>query len=150
MFEFVRNDIFDAKNFFVTPTQSKPPFKQNQFGGSIGGPIQQDKTFFFADYEGERIRKSQTDSCSPFRPLRKRSGNFTGSGITVNNPSTGTPFANDTIPAIDPVAAALLAKVAQGLPSGFPRSSLANATAERHGPLHDRHQPVQRPDRPYL
>ncbi len=42
LFEFVRNDFFDAKNFFDKPTQSNPPFKQNQFGGSIGGPIQHD------------------------------------------------------------------------------------------------------------
>src|SRR5665213_1026325 len=39
VFEFVRNDIFDAKNFFIAPEASKPPFKQNQFGGSMGGPI---------------------------------------------------------------------------------------------------------------
>src|SRR6202035_3605252 len=58
LFEFVRNDFFDAKNFFVSPTQPIPPYKQNQFGGSFGGPIQKDKTFFFFDYEGVRIRKS--------------------------------------------------------------------------------------------
>jgi hypothetical protein len=127
VFEFVRNDIFDAKNFFVKPTQSKPPFKQNQFGGSIGGPIQRNKTFFFADYEGERVRKSLTDTFT-VPTAAEASGNFTGSGITVNNPNTGTPFANDTIPVIDPVAQALLAKVAQGLPGGFPAIIAPNAT----------------------
>jgi len=127
VFEFVRNDIFDAKNFFVKPAQAKPPFKQNQFGGSIGGPIQRDKTFFFADYEGERVRKSLTDTFT-VPTAAEASGNFTGSGITVNNPSTGMPFSNDTIPGIDPVAQALLAKVAQGIPGGFPAIIGPNAT----------------------
>ena len=127
VFEFVRNDIFDAKNFFVKPAQSKPPFKQNQFGGSIGGPIRRDKTFLFADYEGERVRKSLTDTFT-LPTAAEASGNFTGSGITVNNPSTGTPFSNDTIPVIDPVAQALLAKVAQGIPGGFPAIIGPNAT----------------------
>ena len=127
LFEFVRNDVFDAKNFFVAPGQKKPPFKQNQFGGSIGGPIQRDKTFFFVDYEGERVRKSVTNTFT-VPTASEAAGNFTGSGITVNNPATGTPFANDTIPAIDPVAQVLLAKVAQGLPGGvFPSIVAANA-----------------------
>jgi hypothetical protein len=121
VFEFIRNDIFDAENFFVKPTQSKPPFKQNQFGGSIGGPIQRDKTFFFADYEGERVRKSLTDTFT-VPTAAEAFGNFTGSGITV-------PFPNDTIPVIDPVAQALLAKVAQGIPGGFPAIIAPNATA---------------------
>jgi hypothetical protein len=109
-FEFVRNDVFDAKNFFVSPTQPIPPYKQNQFGASFGGPIQKDKTFFFLDYEGVRIRKSQTQLFNVPTAL-ERTGNFTGSGITVNDPSTGIPFPNDTIPTIDPVAAALLAVI---------------------------------------
>jgi hypothetical protein len=127
LFEFVRNDVFDAENFFVKPTQSKPPFKQNQFGGSIGGPVQHDKTFFFADYEGERVRKSLTDTFT-VPTAAEAAGNFTGSGITVNNPSTGLPFANDTIPVVDSAAQALLAKVAQGLPGGFPAIIAPNAT----------------------
>jgi len=132
VFEFVRNDIFDAKNFFVGPMQSKPPFKQNQFGGSIGGPIQRNKTFFFADYEGERVRKSLTDTFT-VPTAAEASGNFTGSGIVVNDPSTGLPFANDRIPVIDPVAQALLAKVSQGLPGGFPAIIAPNATASATG-----------------
>jgi outer membrane receptor protein involved in Fe transport len=53
MFEFFRNDRLDAKNFFAT---AKPPFRFNDFGGNIGGPIQKDKTFFFINYEGSRQR----------------------------------------------------------------------------------------------
>src|SRR5271166_3505987 len=53
LFEYLRNDIFDARNLFAT-TGPKPELRQNQFGGSIGGPIQKGKTFFFGDYEGFR------------------------------------------------------------------------------------------------
>jgi hypothetical protein len=109
-FEFVRNDIFDGKNYFVPASQSKPPFRQNQFGASFGGPIQKNKTFFFLDYEGERIRQSQTQLFSVPTAL-ERTGNFTGSGITVDVPGTTTPYAGDTLPRVDPVAAAIVAKV---------------------------------------
>ncbi len=54
-YEFLRNDRFDANNFFSNRAgQEKPPFEQNQFGGAIGGPIVKNKTFFFADYDGFR------------------------------------------------------------------------------------------------
>src|SRR5882762_1303807 len=55
-YEFVRNSALDTRNFFDDPG-SKPPFTRNQFGGTIGGPIFKDKTFFFADYEGIRQSK---------------------------------------------------------------------------------------------
>ncbi|MEW6733959.1 MAG: carboxypeptidase regulatory-like domain-containing protein [Acidobacteriota bacterium] len=50
-FEFLRNSALDAKNFFDPANRSIPPFKRNQFGGVIGGPIKKDKTFFFASFE---------------------------------------------------------------------------------------------------
>ena len=57
-YEFARNSAMDARNYFNTPaTGVKAPFKRNQFGGSIGGPIWKDHTFFFADYEGVRQSK---------------------------------------------------------------------------------------------
>lgn len=58
-YEFVRNSALDTRNFFDDPG-SKPPFARNQFGGTIGGPIFRDKTFFFADYEGIRQSKGIT------------------------------------------------------------------------------------------
>src|SRR6202158_2972099 len=50
-YDFLRNSALDASNYF---DQTKPPFRRNQFGGSIGGPIRKDRTFFFANYEGIR------------------------------------------------------------------------------------------------
>ena len=59
-YEFLRNEKLDAKNFFDDPTTRIAPFKQNQFGFTLGGPIVRNRTFFFADYEGLRIRQAQT------------------------------------------------------------------------------------------
>ncbi len=55
LFEFLRNNVFDARNFF-DHTIGPPPFRRNQFGGSAGGPVQKDKTFIFGSYEGFRQR----------------------------------------------------------------------------------------------
>jgi hypothetical protein len=52
-FEFLRNNTFDARNFFATDV---PPFQRNEFGATFGGPIKKDKTFFFAEYAGFRQR----------------------------------------------------------------------------------------------
>jgi hypothetical protein len=52
-YDFLRNDVLNARNFYAT-TGPKPEYRQNQFGGSLGGPIKKDKTFFFGDYEGNQ------------------------------------------------------------------------------------------------
>ena len=49
LFEFVRNDVFDAKNFFDSPAAPIPPFRQNQFGGSLGGPVDEEPDFFLSE-----------------------------------------------------------------------------------------------------
>ena len=59
-FEFLRNEKLDAKNFFDNPEEPKPPFKRNQYGFSLGGPVRKNQTFFFGDYEASRIRESRT------------------------------------------------------------------------------------------
>ena len=67
LWEFLRNDFFDAADYFVLPTQRKPEYRLNQFGGTIGGPIViphlyngKNKTFFFVDYQGTRIVQGKT------------------------------------------------------------------------------------------
>jgi hypothetical protein len=113
LFEFLRNEKLDARNFFA-PT--KPSYKQNQFGGSLGGPIRRNQTFFFGDYEGFRQRQGQA-FVSTIPTLAMRQGNFAGvNGIfdpLTTRPDPTRPgvsirdrFPGDVIPAdrIDPVA----------------------------------------------
>src|SRR5207245_8219019 len=63
LFEFLRNDKVDARNFFYIPpagsTQTKDPLRRNQYGGTVGGPIRKDKTFFFVDLERTNLREGQ-------------------------------------------------------------------------------------------
>ena len=85
-YEFLRNSAFDAKNYFDDPCLPIPPFRQNQFGASLGGPIRRDRTFFFTQYEGFQIRQSLTNT-TLLPTAAEREGDF--SGI---NPATGQPF----------------------------------------------------------
>ena len=105
LYEFVRNSVFDAKNYFDDPTLPIAPFKQNQFGGSIGGPIIKNKAFFFGDYQGTRIRQSQTD-ISTVPLLAERGGDFrdrlTGQMFSPC-PSGGPQFDTGTV--FDPIPA---------------------------------------------
>ena len=53
-FEFLRHEALNARNYFASTNPVKPLFRRNQFGGVLGGPIRQNRTFFFADYQGQR------------------------------------------------------------------------------------------------
>ncbi|HEX4134036.1 MAG TPA: carboxypeptidase regulatory-like domain-containing protein [Bryobacteraceae bacterium] len=107
LYEFLRNSVFDARNFFAAPNQATP-FQENQFGGAVGGPIIKNKTFFFLNYDGQRIRDSIAQLFS-VPTAAQRSGIFT---TPVVNPTGGTPFPNNTINVpLDPAAVALLAKL---------------------------------------
>jgi hypothetical protein len=65
LWEFLRNDVLDSADFFQNATGSKKgAFRQNQFGATVGGPIRRNKTFFFADYEGTRIRQAVPSSAT--------------------------------------------------------------------------------------
>ena len=107
-FEFLRNSFMDAKNYFDDSTQPIPPFKRNEFGGSFGGPVIRDRTFFFGDYQGRRIRTSET-FLSPVPSPSEIGGDFsdllTGSSPTVViDPVTGKQFmgSNNASPNVIP------------------------------------------------
>ena len=61
-FDYLRNDVFDARNWFDMPPLPKPPLHQNDFGGTLGGPLSRDKAFFFFSYEGLRLLLPETAS----------------------------------------------------------------------------------------
>jgi hypothetical protein len=101
--EFDRNTIFNASGPFLAPGTTKPKFIQNQFGGTFGGPIWKDHTFFFADYEGLRRIFNNASTPSTLPTAAQRSGRFFTNGdpsqpITVTNPVTGAIY-NGVVPA---------------------------------------------------
>jgi hypothetical protein len=107
LFEFNRNRVLAAKNFFATGLP-KPAFNRNEFGATLGGPIIRNKTFFFGSYEGLRQRTANT----PFLAMptaAMRQGDFSGLPA-LRDPLSGEPFPNNRIPSnrLDPRALRLL------------------------------------------
>ncbi|HVW08610.1 MAG TPA: hypothetical protein VHC90_08510, partial [Bryobacteraceae bacterium] len=107
LFEFLRNEDLNARNYFAGPGR-KPEFRRNQYGGTVGGPIRKNKTFYFGAWQGTRLHTGVTRQ-SVVPTLAQRSGIFT---TTIYDPGTSprVPFANNTIPdsRIDPIAAQVL------------------------------------------
>src|SRR5581483_6519619 len=105
-FEFLRNDALDANDFFNNKNNRvKPPYKQNQFGGTAGGHIRRDKMFYFGDYQGGRIRDGKT-YLSTVPTVKMRAGDFSELTRTIYDPISKTAFTGNVIPAnlIDPAA----------------------------------------------
>jgi hypothetical protein len=122
LFEFARHEALNARNFFATTSAAKPLFRRNQFGGVLGGPIRRDRTFFFADYQGQRQTIGRT-LISTVPTSLQRQGIFTEAiggrvpaiydpATTGEGGATRTAFPGSTIPIarMDPVARALLAR----------------------------------------
>ncbi len=87
VFEFLRNDVLDARGFFEPSGDKKAPFRQNQFGFTFGGPAIHNKLFFFTDYQGTRIGTSQTD-ISTVPTLAELGGDFSALDSTIYDPAT--------------------------------------------------------------
>jgi hypothetical protein len=111
LFEFFRNEHLNATNYFQTSNAVKPDYRRHQYGGMLGGPVVKDRTFFFADYQGQRQRIGRSVT-SNVPTLAERSGVFSQN---IYDPTTTVgnarqQFPGNTIPggAMDPVALALL------------------------------------------
>ena len=102
-YEYVRNDAFDARQFFA---QTPPPLRFNTFGASAGGPIIKKKTFFFINWESARKRNGATFANNTVPTAAEVAGNFSGiKGVTIKDPLTGIAFPGNIIPAnrMDPI-----------------------------------------------
>ena len=119
VFEFFRNEDLNARNYFA-PAGPRPEFRRNQYGFTLGGPIRRNQTFFFADWQGTRLRTAVTRQ-SVVPTLAQRGGVFTS---TIYDPASSprNPFPNNAIPTarFDPIAQQILAHYP------LPNSSAAN------------------------
>ncbi len=103
LYEFIRNDAFDAKGYFAEEVE---PLEQNQFGVTLGGPLKRDRAFFFGYYEGFRNRQGVTTQAT-VPTAAERQGDFSAMGVPlINFAAGGVPFPGNQIPAaaINPVS----------------------------------------------
>ena len=140
VFEFLRNDKLDANNFFSNRAGLKrPPLRRNQFGGTFGGPILPDRTFFFTSYQATLVRQSNTMTSTVPQPGMAQ-GNFGNTAIYDPLSVQGgvrEQFPGNVIPAgrIDPVGAKLAALYPGGNLPGTVNNFVANV-----GVMDDDHQ----------
>lgn len=134
--EFLRNDIFDTRNYFDAKDRPKPPLRLNQFGGSLGGPIAKDRVFFFTNYEGSRERRSLTRTFS-LPSAKVRSGDFSGlpaiyDPLRTDAAGRRLPFEGNRIPTerLNPIALAFLQKAPLPTSAGEVQNFLTSPSIE--------------------
>ena len=122
LFEFLRNDVLNARDWFLPPDQPQQNFKRNVFGGTVGGPIKKDKTFFFLAYQGTRRREGQNSGLLDVLSDPERTGDFgelcgaySGGGdcIDPNGTQLINPITGNNIPFNNLAAAGLVNPVIQ-------------------------------------
>src|ERR1700733_4233803 len=134
--EYLRNTVLDARNYFWPSTKPNPPFKLNQFGGTVGGPIfRSKKAFFFFSAEDLQQRSAPTPITIEVPTAAELTGDFSALvplGIQLYNPATGAAYAGDMITTpMDPLSAAvnkqyLAAEEAASTPAGAPNTGIYN------------------------
>ena len=107
--EFLRNDVLDARNFFLPANQKIASLRRNQFGLAAGGPIAKNRTFIFGNYEGTRLRQGFFRSGVVPTPA-ERAGDLSSFNKTLIDPITRQPFPGNIIPAnrIDPISTGIV------------------------------------------
>jgi hypothetical protein len=108
-FEFFRNTALNANTWNAL---TKPPLHRNQFGGTVGGPVVRNKTFFFGSYSGLRQKQTTYVNSAVVPGTALRDGDFSGIANQIVDPTTGTQFPGNKIPAtrFDPTALAIVNK----------------------------------------
>lgn len=148
-FEFLRNQLFDAENYFNS-VNTNPPFHRNQFGGTLGGPIRKNKTFFFVNYEGLRLRQQYIALSTV--PTKAMAGITTANTydfssllnlatpVHVKNPYTGKNFITpnvitsaDTDGSGNPLLTTAASKLGQSLAGFYPQATLSTAAGSAPG-----------------
>ena len=110
VFDYMRNDAMDARNFFAPAPSPKPQLDRHQFGGVIGGPVRRNQTFFMGSYEGTRETRESVAQTNVLTEAM-RAGDFSGvAGLTLRDPVTGLAFPNNVIPSsrLDPLAVSMI------------------------------------------
>lgn len=109
-YEFFRNGALDSRNYFAPGNEAAPKYQRNQFGAVLGGPVAKNRTFFFADYEGLRLREGET-LVTNVPTAQERVGDFSNSKLVPIDPTTGRPFADLKIPGFfqDPIGSKIAA-----------------------------------------
>lgn len=87
VYEYFRNKVLNSQGYF---NSEKPQFNQNQFGGTFGGPLRKDKTFFFTSYEGRRIRQGISGELVAVPTAAERTGDFSANGAFSGGIDAGT------------------------------------------------------------
>ncbi|HEY3837478.1 MAG TPA: carboxypeptidase-like regulatory domain-containing protein, partial [Bryobacteraceae bacterium] len=119
LFEFLRNSDLNARNYF---SSGQDGLNRNQFGGTVGGPIRRDKTFFFFSYQGTTLRQTALSNSATTLTAAQRAGDFSADKANIVDPATQVPFPGKQVPVsrFDPIAE----KILNWVPVGAPGSGL--------------------------